>query len=115
MYTNVWLKYLPALRIVLKKSMTEEQVFRLNAGDFERVGLSRKSGYKFNLQFRNGKVPNIIIDLPVATSLATVLTEDQRIMELFAENEFHISMNGKFELTITHFALKAEPAAEAVL
>jgi hypothetical protein len=110
MYTNVWLKYLPALRIVLKKSMTEEQVFKLNAGDFERAGLARKSGYKFNLQFRNGKVPNVIIDLPVASSLASVLTEDQRIMELFADNEFRISMNGKYELTITHVAVATEAA-----
>ncbi|HVK97829.1 MAG TPA: hypothetical protein VM368_08425 [Flavisolibacter sp.] len=102
MYTNIWAKYLPVIRIVLKRSLSAEQNFSLNASDFVKAGLTRKTGYKFALRFKEGKLDNVIIDIPVASSLATVLLEDQVIKDLFAENEFAISMNPKFQLNIRH-------------
>ena len=102
MYTKVWAKYLPVIRIVLKRSLTAEQILSLNAPDFERAGLGRKSGYKFLLKFKEGRIDNVIIDLPIASSLATELLHDPVIKDIFAHNEFHISLNPKFELTIKH-------------
>jgi hypothetical protein len=100
MYTTVWAKYLPIIRIVLKRALVAEQILSLNASDFLRAGMTRKSGYKFLLKFRQGKIDNVIIDLPVASSLATALLGDKVIKEILANNEFHINMNAKFELTI---------------
>ena len=37
MYTHIWKKYLPIIRILLKKSITESQVLDLNRIDFERA------------------------------------------------------------------------------
>ncbi len=71
MYTNVLSKYLPVIRIVLKKSLTADQTLALNAQDFMRAGLQRKSGYKFLLKFKNGRLDNVIIDLPLASNLAS--------------------------------------------
>lgn len=102
MVTNVWVKYLPVLRIVLKKSVTTEQQFSLNAPDFERTGHKRKSGYKFLVKLKKGRLDNIVSDIPFASSLATTLLEDQAIRELIRSNEFHISMNAKYQLTIKH-------------
>lgn len=102
MYTNVWAKYLPIIRIVLKRSLTAEQMLSLNASDFQNAGLSRKSGYKFLLRFRDGKIDNIVVDLPLASNLVSVLMQDARVREIFADNEFHISLNPKFELSIKH-------------
>ena len=117
MYTTVWAKYLPIIRIVLKRSLAAEQILSLNAPDFSRAGMARKSGYKFLLKFRQGKIDNVIIDLPIASSLATALLQDATIKEIFADNEFHISMNAKFELTIKCVqkfeAVKEETVAEA--
>jgi len=42
MYTNIWTKYLPIIRIVMKRSLTAEQTLVLNAPDFERAGMKRK-------------------------------------------------------------------------
>jgi hypothetical protein len=105
MYTNVWGKYLPVIRIVLKRSLTAEQILNLNAQDFERAGMTRKSGYKFLIKFREGKPVNVIVDLPLASSLASTLLEDPVVKELFSTNEFHISLNPKFQLTIKHVPL----------
>ena len=102
MYTNVWSKYLPIIRIVMKRSMTTEQIVALNAPDFERAGMKRKSGYKFSFGLKNGKLKNVIIDLPLASSLASVLLEDKAVNELIQTNEFFFSLNPKYELTIRH-------------
>ena len=100
MYTNVWSKYLPIIRIVMKRSLVAEQVLALNAPDFERAGMKRKSGYKFSFGLKNGKLKNVIIDLPLASSLAAVLLEDTAVNELIQTNEFCISLSPKYELTI---------------
>lgn len=102
MYTNVWSKYLPIIRIVMKRSLAAEQILALNAPDFERAGMKRKSGYKFSFGLKNGKLKNVIIDVPLASSLATVLLEDSVINELVQSNEFYISLSPKYELTVRH-------------
>jgi len=102
MYKTVWAKYLPIIRIVLKRALTAEQILALNIPDFERAGMTRKSGYKFLIKSKDGKPSNVIVDFPLASSLTSTLLEDKVIHELIATNEFHISLNPKFELTIKH-------------
>lgn len=102
MYTNVWLKYLPVLRIVLKRSLAAEQQLALNAPDFGRAGYTRKSGYKFLLKIKDARLSNVIVDMPVASTLATALLDDKAIRELLLANEFHISLNTKYELSVKH-------------
>ena len=108
MYTNIWSKYLPIIRIVMKRSLAAEQMLALNAPDFERAGMKRKSGYKFSFGLKEGKLKNIIIDLPLASSLASVLLEDKVINELIQTNEFFISLSPKYELTIRHIPQPVE-------
>lgn len=107
MYTNVWNKYLPIIRILLKKSAAADQTLDLNLPDFERAGIARKSGYKFNIVFSNGRVDNVIISSPLASNLAQVLLGDPVIKELFTKNVYHVGMNTKFQMSF-----KCVPAAE---
>jgi hypothetical protein len=86
----------------MKRSLVAEQVLALNVPDFERAGMKRKSGYKFSFGLKEGKLKNVIIDLPLASSLAGVLLEDSTINELIQTNEFYIALNAKYELTIRH-------------
>jgi hypothetical protein len=86
----------------MKRSLVAEQVLALNTPDFERAGMKRKSGYKFSFGLKEGKLKNVIIDLPLASSLAGVLLEDSTINELIQTNEFYISLSAKYELTIRH-------------
>lgn len=109
MYTNVWAKYLPVIRIVMKRSLVSEQMLALNVQDFERAGLVRKSGYKFLISFKNGKRGNVVINLPLASSLSNLMVEDEGVQRLIENNEFQIVLNPKFELNIKHI-----PAIEVV-
>ena len=102
MYTTLWEKYLPVIRILLKKSLKEEQVFLMNTPDFDRVGLKRKTALRFSLKLKNGRPVNVIVDFPLASSLASVLQSDAAIQDLLSGGEFHFNLNTKYELTIMH-------------
>jgi hypothetical protein len=100
MYTQIWNKYLPIIKILLKRSSSGDQVFDLNVSDFKKSGASRKAGYKFAIQFSKGRVDNVISTSEFAKDLAAVLLEDKFIKELFTQNDYHIAMNAKFQLSI---------------
>lgn len=100
MYTNVWNKYLPIIKILLKRAKNGDQVLDLNFSDFERAGIGRKAGYKFNIDFSKGKVHNVIINLPLASNLSSLLLQDPMVKDLFMNNDYSVSMNTKFQLGI---------------
>jgi|SRR5882724_554752 hypothetical protein len=100
MYTHIWNKYLPIIRILLKKSASGDQTLNLNRIDFERAGTGRKAGYKFMIQLNNGRVANVISTSPLALDLATVLLEDAVVKELVRTNNYEVSLNTKFQVSI---------------
>ena len=81
---------------------TEQQVLALNVPDFEKAMIKRKTAYKFSLDFKNGRVKNVIVDHPLASGLASVLLEDEVTKALLEKEEFQISMGAKYELIIKH-------------
>ncbi len=100
MHIAVWNKYLPIIRILIKRSALKEQTLNLNRIDFERAGSGRKAGYKFMLEFSKGHANNAINNLPLAKALSLVLLEDEVINNLFLTNDYEISLNSKFQLGI---------------
>ncbi|HEY5369020.1 MAG TPA: hypothetical protein VIJ75_08515 [Hanamia sp.] len=102
MYSHIWKKYLPIIRILLKKSIIEDQALDLNRIDFERAGTGRKAGYKFKIEFTDGKVGNVISGSVLAMHLAQVLLEDDNARQILSENNFELSLNTKFQLAIKH-------------
>ena len=112
MYTHVWTKYLPIIRILAKRASTAEQTLDMNATDFNRAGAGRKVSYKFSIRFRNGRLEDNMNPSPVAKDLLVVLLQDDVIKDLFRQNRYQVDMNAKFQLLITQ--LPNETVAEAV-
>ncbi|WP_051408363.1 hypothetical protein [Sediminibacterium sp. C3] len=108
MYAQIWIKYLPIIRILLKRTKQDNQVLDLNRIDFERLGTGRKAGYKFTIEFKNGKVANLISSSALASDLATVMLEDANTKQILEGGFYTVSLNTKFQLLI-----KAVAAAEA--
>ncbi len=100
MYNHIWKKYLPIIRILMKKSVAEEQVLDLNRIDFEKAGTGRKAGYRFKIEFTDGKVGNVISGSSLAVHLAQVILEDAAAQEILSNNNFEVSLNTKFQLTV---------------
>jgi len=100
MYNHIWKKYLPIIKILMKKSAGEDQVLDLNRVDFERAGTGRKAGYKFTIEFTDGKVGNVISGSALAMHLASVVMEDDSAKQILKENNYEVSLNTKFQLSI---------------
>jgi hypothetical protein len=100
MYTQIWSKYLPIIKILLKRTANGDQVLDLNRIDFERAGSGRKAGYKFNIEFNKGRVANIISGSALASDLAFVMLEDANVKTILLENHFTVSLNTKFQLSL---------------
>ena len=113
MYTQVWTKYLPIIRILLKRSATAEQTLDMNRIDFERAGSGRKAGYKFIIEFRKGRVSNLISSSPLASNLATVLLQDAVVKDLFQKVDYDISLNTRFQLHIKNLSTEQGALQEA--
>lgn len=109
MYTQVWTKFLPLIRLMTKKSLNGNQVVTMNRTDFDKAGGGRKAGFNFSLELRNGRVTNRPTS-PIAKDLATVLQQDDGIMAILSNRNFTMDMNTKCQLTI-----HAVPAVEAVI
>jgi hypothetical protein len=114
MYTQIWIKYLPIIRILMKKSITGEQTFSMNLIDFERAGVARKSGYKFLIHLSNGRVDNVISSSELAKDLASTLLQDEVVKELCTRNDYHITMNSKYQLGIKFVAREQSEEEVAV-
>ena len=84
----------------MKKSAVEDQVLDLNRVDFERAGTGRKAGYKFTIEFTDGKVGNVISGSALAMHLASVIMEDDNAKQILRENNYEVSLNTKFQLSI---------------
>ena len=110
MFTHTWSKYLPIIKILLKRSQSEEQFFNLNVSDFQNKG-AKKGGEKFSIQFSKGKAGDMIRSSAMAKDLAAVLLNDDTVRDLFLKHEYHISMSSKFQLTIQ---CMPKPAEEVV-
>lgn len=76
----------------------------MNVPDFERAGLRRKTGLKFLLKLQDGKPENAVAESELASSLSTVLQQDDVAAGLLSANEFHVGLNTKYELTVTHIS-----------
>ena len=102
MYNHIWKKYLPFINIQLKRSAGGDQVLNLNRIDFERAGTGRKAGYKFTIEFTDGRVSNVISNSPLASTLAAVMLENEPTKEILRNSHYTLSLNTKFQLITTN-------------
>ena len=91
---------MPIIKILLKKSLNEEQVLDLNRIDFERAGTARKAGYKFKIEFIDGKVGNVISGSTLAMHLAQVIMEEDSVKDILNQHNFQVNLNTRFQLII---------------
>jgi hypothetical protein len=102
MYVHVWNKYLPIIKILMKKSNAGTQTLDLNRIDFERAGSGRKAGYKFSIEIKQGRVANIISGSALASDLAAVLLNDAACKAILTNLHITVSLNTKFQLLLVN-------------
>jgi hypothetical protein len=77
-----------------------DQLLSLNREDFERAGTGRKAGYKFTIEFTEGKVSNVISGSDLASHLAAAMLEDSATKIVLLTGHFQVILNTKFQITV---------------
>lgn len=109
MYNLTWKKYLPVIRILLKKSAVAEQCMTLNRTDFERSSKIRKPVCAFEIELISGRLDRLNPQAQVK-SLLEVLHEDDATRLLLRKHHYGISLSSDFRLCIrNHHAPAQEP------
>ena len=113
-YLSTWKKYAAVIRLLIKKSGTEEQHLLLNKTDFESAGDRGKAGYTFNLQMENGKVTNNISGSAVARDLYETLKADEIIKQFLQNKSVKMNVGKSFVLTIKSSHISSYKSEEGV-
>ncbi len=100
MHTRVWNKYLPIIKILLKRSTNADQTLDMNRSDFERAAGGRKVRYSFDMLLIKGRVDNSVSQTPLAKQLAAALLEDDSTKPIVRQNDYKIGMKNNFQLSI---------------
>ena len=99
MYIITWKKYLPVIRLLLKKSALAEQKMTLNRTDFERTSRIRKPVCSFDIEVINGRL-NRLNPAAQVKSLMEVLTQDEVANQLLRKKHYAITLSSDFQLSI---------------
>ena len=100
MFTQVWNKYLPIIRILMKRSSSSPQTLDMNQTDFQRAAGGRKVKFTFTVSLHKGRIQNVTNPPPLAKDLATILQEDDVTRQMVRQHDFDFSMNSGFKLQI---------------
>lgn len=101
-YKNMWKKYLPIIKILMKKAVLKPQRFKIQRTELKSLGDREKAGYSFRLEVIKGKVTNNISGTAVARDLRDVLFSDASVYEIFKQNDFLFRLDSDFVLLIQH-------------
>ena len=112
MYTNAWKKYLPLIRLLLKRSAVAEQQVTLNSIDFVKDNRLRKPVCTFNIELNSGRFIKPTQSAP-AKELMEVLLEDEIAKNLLKQNNYVIGLNNNFVLSIRNSTVRMEEAETA--
>ncbi|RYY60789.1 MAG: hypothetical protein EOO05_08685 [Chitinophagaceae bacterium] len=112
MYTYTWRKYLPLIRLLLKKSATATQTVALNQTDFLKFSKSRKPALTFTIDIREGKYS--VLKLPsIAAELLEILMEDPASRTFIRAGQYNLTLAKNYQLVITNLAaVENTPAAD---
>ena len=114
MYTYTWKKYLPVIRLLLKKSLVADQFVTLNRIDFEKNSKARKPSCSFDIEVINASL-NQQTQSTAAKNLIDILMEDPAAKTLLRQNHFAIKLSSAFELTIRNIPRVETPATDSTL
>ena len=95
----LWTKYLPAMRILLKKAMNEEQQLAFSKIELQAVDNRKNANFSFDLNISNGKVESTLGMSSMGKDLFNVLNSDLIVRSFMADKKIMIQMTRSALLT----------------
>ncbi len=98
-YATAWQKYLPLIKLIMRRSAKEQQLLPLSKFDFIKAGAATKGSYGFKIAFVKGS-PDNTVNHQLAKDFVAALMRDAIIKDMLVSDDYYITMNTKFELSI---------------
>ena len=111
MFIQTWNKYLPVIKILLKRSVNSEQTLDMNKSDFQRAAGGKKVKFTFSVALVKGRANGSENPPPLAKDLIAVLQQDETANKFMRQNELELNMNSNFQLLIKNTTPATEPVA----
>jgi len=100
MFIQLWNKYLPVIKILLKRSAGTEQTLSMNKTDFERAAGGKKLKHSFKIYIRDCKLENAPKQSQLVKQFHTALIEDEITKQLLKHQDYQFILNNNFQLLI---------------
>ena len=91
-FLALWTKYLPVIRILLKKAVNEEQQITLSKMELQSVDNRKNVNFSFDLAISNGKVENSLGVPAMGKDLFNVLSSDVLVRNFMLDKTITIQM-----------------------
>jgi hypothetical protein len=88
----LWTKYLPAIRILLKKAVNEAQKISFNKIELQSIDNRKNANFSFNMEIHNGKIENSMAVPPMGKDLFAVLNSDMLTKNFMVDKKIMIQM-----------------------
>jgi hypothetical protein len=111
MFFPTWNKYLPVIKILLKRSENGEQKLEMNKSDFQRAAGGKKVKFTFSVTLVNGRPQNADDCPPLAKDLFAALQGNDVTNKFIRANTIVFTMNNDFQLLIKNNS-PAQPESE---
>jgi hypothetical protein len=98
-FLSLWTKYLPAIRILLKKAVTEKQQITLSKMELHSIDSRKNVNFSFDLEISNGKVENSMMVPHMGKDLFSILNGDPIVRKFMQDKKINIHMTRASLLT----------------
>src|SRR6185369_15773702 len=112
MFVQTWNKYLPIIKILMKRSVNGDRSLEMNSTDFQWAAGGRKVKFSFSIELVKGRMRNILAPAPLARDLITALEQDDVTHALLRKQEYELIMSSDFKLKIKNCTPPAEISVE---
>ena len=92
-FLALWTKYLPAIRILLKKAVNEEQQITLSKMELQSADSRKNANFSFDMEILNGKIENSMAVPQMGKDLFSVLNGDLLVRNFMIDKKISIQMN----------------------
>ena len=99
-FLALWTKYLPAIRILLKKAVNEEQQITMSKMELQSIDNRKNVNFSFNLEILQGKIENSMAVAPMGKDLFSVLHSDQLVRHFMLDKKIQIQMSRASLMTL---------------
>jgi len=111
-FLGLWTKYLPVMRLLLKKSVNGDQQIALGKMELHSVDSRKNVNFSFSIDISKGKVENTIGVAAIGKDLFTILSNDSIVKSFMDDKRISIQMSRASLLTFKSTMAEAVPVAD---